>query len=155
MHGKGVPEIVNPRPLSPAPVRDPALPKKLAECAIKSLRGQRSAVGSGKEQIVRSLTAGMGSQVASQSGGEGWCNRNEAILAELPFAYGQKAAHQIDIPDLQVPKLAYPQSASVEQPEDQWEHDFPPRRVATGAYLIGRGQEVTHLLLGENVGDER
>jgi len=117
MHGKGVSEVVEPGPSPPAPVGDPARPQKLAEGTVDSLRSERSGIGSGKEQIVWSPPACVGRQVAFQPSSERGCNRDEAVLAELPVTNSQNVTRRINVSDLQASSLADAQPASVEQPE--------------------------------------
>jgi hypothetical protein len=81
-------------------------------------------------------------------------DRHKAVLAELTFPNRQDSRTKIHIADSQAKSLPTTQSTAIKNAEQRRKHHVPLSGTAVGTNSVNRGEELSHLVTGEHVGDE-
>jgi hypothetical protein len=139
MDGKGMPKIMNARPLAPTGVRDPAPEQQFPVEPINRRVTPGATVWRWKE--VRGGWTGLeAGGVLPQAQHQGQGGRNQAILAKFALAHGQDTSVKVNIGHAQMQHFAKSEPAAIQQAEDFGHDEVAQWRVRGWRELIDRVQ---------------
>src|SRR5208337_1132797 len=153
MNGKGMSEIVEPRPFSPSTMRNPGFPKEFPEILIDIPFGYSFSGRRGKEIGVRIRKQMNLLHICRASMKEFIGHRNQPVLVEFTIYNRKDAGVQINIPYLEIQRLRNAQSASIQHTEQQRHDPMSVRNFSTVMASIHLFEKLCDFIITENIGN--